>query len=79
MTEEKKNKKIINGVIVSAKMKDTVTVQVDRFIKHPKYQKFLKKSKKYQVHAPQTEKKIGDKVQITETKPVSKTKRFKLV
>ena len=79
MTEKQKNMKIIEGVVVSDKMKDTLTVQVDRFVKHPKYGKFVKKSKKYQVHAPETDKKIGDKVQIVETKPVSKTKRFKLV
>lgn len=78
MTEEKKNKKIIEGVVVSDKMMDTLTVQVDRFVKHPKYGKFVKKSKKYQVHAPKSEKKVGDKVQIIETRPISKTKKFKL-
>ena len=74
-----KNKKIIDGVVVSVKMKDTLTVQVDKFVKHPKYGKFIKKSKKFQVHAPGNEKKIGDKVKITETKPISKTKKFMLV
>jgi len=80
MTEKNnKNKKIVDGVVVSKKMKDTLTVRVDSFVKHPKYKKYIKKSKKFQVHAPATDKKLGDKVQIAETKPVSKTKKFKLV
>lgn len=78
MTEEKKVKKI-SGVVVSTKMKDTATVLVDRFVKHPKYQKFIKSSKKFQVHDPENTAKVGDKVEITQTKPISKTKKFKLV
>ena len=80
MTEnqEKKIKKI-SGVVVSTKMKDTATVLVDRFVKHPKYKKFIKSSKKFQVHDPENTAKIGDKVEITQSKPVSKIKKFKLV
>ncbi|HIP21932.1 MAG TPA: 30S ribosomal protein S17 [Candidatus Pacebacteria bacterium] len=78
MTTEK-NKKTLSGVVVSDKMTDTVVVRVDRYIKHPKYQKFMKKSKKYSVHNPGNTKQIDDKVEITEIKPISKTKRFAIV
>ena len=78
MTTEK-NKKTLSGVVVSDKMTDTVVVRVDRYVKHPKYQKFMKKSKKYSVHNPGNTKQIDDKVQITEVKPISKTKRFTIV
>ena len=75
MTTEK-NKKTISGVVVSDKMDQTVIVRVDKYVKHPKYQKFLKKSKRYAVHNPENVKKVGDKVEIIETKPISKTKKF---
>jgi small subunit ribosomal protein S17 len=77
MTE--KTKKTLSGVVVSDKMTDTAVVRVDRYVKHPKYQKFMKKSKKYSVHNPGNTKKVGDKVEITEVKPISKTKRFTIV
>jgi small subunit ribosomal protein S17 len=77
MTE--KTKKTLSGVVVSDKMTDTVVVRVDRYVKHPKYQKFMKKSKKYSVHNAGNTKNIGDKVEITEIKPISKTKRFAIV
>ena len=78
MTTEK-TKKTLTGVVVSDKMKDTVVVKVDSYVKHPKYQKFMKKSKKYSAHNVGNTKKIGDKVEITETKPISKTKKFAVV
>lgn len=78
MTTEK-TKKTLSGVVVSDKMTDTVVVKVDRFVKHPKYGKFLKKSKKFSAHNPGNTKKIGDKVDITEVKPISKTKKFAIV
>jgi small subunit ribosomal protein S17 len=73
---ETKNKKTISGVVVSDKMEETVVVRVDRYEKHPKYQKYIKSSKRYMVHNPENKKKVGDKVEIVETKPISKTKRF---
>ena len=78
MTEIKNNKKI-SGTVVSTKMQDTATVLVERYVKHPKYQKFMKKSKKFQVHDKGNTAKIGDRVLIEETKPISKTKKFILV
>ena len=74
-----KNKKVLNGVVVSDKMDKTVTVLVNRFVKHPKYGKYIKKSKKYKAHDEKNEHKEGDKVSIIETKPISKDKTFEVV
>ena len=70
------NKKTITGTVVSNKMKDTVVVKVDRFVMHPKYKKYYKKSKKYKAHDPGNTYDIGDKVTIQEAKPISKEKTF---
>lgn len=69
-------KKVFSGTVVSDKMKDTVVVLVERYEKHPKYEKFIKSSKKFKAHDAGNEKKIGDKVNIIETKPISKDKHF---
>jgi small subunit ribosomal protein S17 len=74
-----KGGKSLNGVVVSDKMQDTVVVAVTRFIKHPKYRKFVKSVKKYHAHNPDNVKKEGDKVTIKECKPISKTKNFIVV
>ncbi|HEU5114432.1 MAG TPA: 30S ribosomal protein S17 [Candidatus Paceibacterota bacterium] len=68
--------KILSGVVVSTKMKDTVVVKVDRFVKASKYERFMKISKKYKAHDAGNTKKVGDRVTITETRPISKDKRF---
>lgn len=70
---------ILSGVVVSDKMDKTVVVSVSRFVKHPKYGKFYKINKKYKAHDEKNEYKTGNKVEITETKPISKDKRFKVV
>ena len=69
----------LSGVVVSDKMDKTVVVSVSRFVKHPKYGKFYKINKKYKAHDEENKYKTGDKVEITETKPISKDKRFKVV
>ncbi|OGI90444.1 30S ribosomal protein S17 [Candidatus Nomurabacteria bacterium RIFCSPLOWO2_01_FULL_40_15] len=81
MPDKIKNKKgqILNGIVVSDKMDKTVVVSVERFIKHPKYGKFYKVSKKYKAHDEENKYKIGDKVEIMETRPISKLKKFKVV
>ncbi len=83
MTEQKDNSagagRTLSGVVVSDKMQDTVVVAVTRFVKHPKYRKFIKRMKKYHVHDPGNSKKEGDKVDIVECRPISKTKHFKVV
>ena len=70
---------ILKGVVVSDKMNKTVVVSVSRFVKHPKYGKFYKVNKKYKAHDEQNKYKTGDKVEIIETRPVSKDKKFKVV
>ena len=57
-------------------MKDTATVRVNRYVKHPKYKKYFVRSKKYLVHDPGNSAQIGDKVTIVATRPLSKLKRF---
>ena len=60
-------------------MKDTIVVKVSRFVKHPKYGKYVSHDKKFKVHDAGNTKKIGDKVTIVECAPISKDKHFKLV
>lgn len=72
-------KKTLSGVVVSDKMKNTVVVSVNRFVKHPKYGKYVNVSKKYKADDPGNTTKIGDKVLIEETRPISKDKHFKIV
>lgn len=71
--------KTFQGVVVKAAMKDTCTVQVDRYEKHPKYQKFMRLSKKFLVHDVGNTAQVGEKVTIRETRPISKRKHFILV
>ena len=80
-TPEKSNTKktVLAGTVVKAAMQKTVTVAVTRFEKHPKYQKYQTLTKKYKVHDENGTAKVGDKVEIVETKPISKDKRFTLV
>jgi small subunit ribosomal protein S17 len=79
-TEEKIEKgKILSGVVVSDKMDKTIVVSVSRFIKHPKYGKFYKVNKKYKAHDAENKFKVGDKVEIMETRPISKEKHFKVM
>ena len=68
--------KIFSGKIVSTKMKDTVVVQIERYTKHPKYGKFLKTQKKLKAHDKDNKHKEGEVVEIVETRPLSKDKRF---
>ena len=74
--EEVAGGKILSGKIVSAKMKDTIVVAVERYTKHPKYGKFLKRQKKFKVHDAGNKHKEGEVVEIIETKPISKDKHF---
>lgn len=79
-TEQKINKgKVLVGTVVSDKMKDTVTVLVESYEKHPKYGKYVLRRKKYKAHDAGNTKKIGDKVEIRETKPISKDKHFMVI
>ncbi|MEI7810218.1 MAG: 30S ribosomal protein S17 [bacterium] len=71
--------KTLKGVVVSDKMDKTVVVSVSRFVKHPKYGKYYNTTKKYKAHDEENACKIGDKVEIVETRPISKDKKFKVV
>jgi small subunit ribosomal protein S17 len=76
----KNNKgKTLQGVVVSTKMKDTVVVSIDSFKKHPKYGKYIKRQNKIMAHDAGNLCKDGQVIEITETKPISKNKRFKVV
>lgn len=72
-------KRTLTGVVFSDKMKDTIVVLVNRFEKHPKYGKYIKVSKKYKAHDVGNTKKVGEKVTIEETRPISKDKHFKVI
>jgi small subunit ribosomal protein S17 len=81
MTETTKEAltRTLDGVVTSNKMDKTVTVLVERKVKHPLYGKYVVKSKKYHVHDEKNECNVGDTVLIMETRPLSKTKRWRLV
>lgn len=80
ITTEKANKgTILKGVVVSDKMDKTIIVSVSNFIKHPKYGKYYQVTKKYKAHDEDNKWKNGDKVEIIETRPISKDKRFKIL
>lgn len=68
----------LKGIIVSDKMAKTVVVRVDRLKKHPKYQKYYRSSAKFKAHDQKQEYRVGDVVQIQETRPLSKDKRWKV-
>ena len=67
------------GVVVSDKMDKSITVIVERKLRHPLYGKFVKKSKKFMAHDEKNDSNIGDKVRIMEIRPMSKNKRWRLV
>ena len=68
--------KVLVGKVVSDKMKDTIVVSVDRFVKHPKYAKYVQITKRYKAHDAGNTKKIGEQVEIVECRPLSKDKHF---
>jgi len=72
-------KRILQGIVVSDKTAQTVTVRVERKVMHPVYKKFIRQSKKYAAHDPQKRFKTGDAVRIRECRPISKTKRWEVL
>ena len=72
-------KRILRGIICKAPNKKTVVVEVERTFKHPIYKKYIKRSKKYHAHDETDALKVGDKVLIEETRPISKLKTWKVV
>lgn len=77
--EERSNRKVYRGTVVSDKMDKTITVVVGTKKTHPLYGKRVKYSKKFKAHDANNEAKVGDKVVIMATRPLSATKRFRLV
>jgi len=76
---ERNNRRVLTGTVVSNKTEKTITVMVESYKKHRLYGKRVKQSKKFAVHDELNQAKIGDVVKITETRPLSKTKRFRLL
>ncbi len=76
---EGKNRKQIVGKVISNKMDKTVVVEIERMMMHPKYHKFVRKTKKVKSHDERNECSVGDVVLIEETRPLSKEKRYRLV
>ncbi|AAD36557.1 30S ribosomal protein S17 [Thermotoga maritima MSB8] len=72
-------RKRLTGIVVSDKMDKTVVVAVEKLVQHPLYKKYVKRTKKYHAHDERNECKIGDVVEIEETRPLSKTKRWRVV
>ena len=77
--EERNLRKTRTGVVTSNKMAKTITVAVERKVKHPIYGKFVKKTTKFHAHDEKNECTVGDVVRIMETRPLSKTKRWRLL
>ncbi len=71
--------KVLKGKVVSDKMSKTVVVSVDRYTKHPKYEKFIRSRKSYKAHDEAGEYKVGDVVMIGECAPYSKDKHFEVL
>lgn len=78
MTERALRKTVI-GIVASDKMDKTVTVTIERKLRHPLYGKFMKQKSKFMAHDEQGECRVGDKVRIQETRPLSKKKRWRVV
>lgn len=76
--EAKKGRKL-TGVVISDKMNKTVVVEVNRLRKHPKYKKYFKITRKFKAHDENNVYRAGDKVNIRETRPISKDKRFRVL
>ena len=79
MTENKEKLRTVTGRVVSDKMDKTITVMVERLVKHPIYGKFIRRSTKYMAHDEGNQAKQGDVVSIASCRPLSKNKTYKLV
>lgn len=79
MRAERGQRKTAVGVVISDRMDKTVVVRVERLVQHPKYKKVVKRYTKYKAHDERNECRVGDKVLIIETRPLSKTKRWRVM
>jgi small subunit ribosomal protein S17 len=76
---ERGNKRTIKGVVISNKMDKTIVVRAERLVKHPVFQKYVRKHIKYKAHDEQNQCKLGDTVLIIESRPLSKEKRWRML
>ena len=79
MAEERNLRKVRQGIVVSDKMDKTITVAIQDNVRHPLYNKIVKKTYKLKAHDEKNDAKIGDTVRVMETRPLSKDKRWRLV
>lgn len=77
-TEARRNKRTMMGVVTSNKMQKTITVEVTRLVKHSTYGKYVRRRSAFKAHDERSEAKIGDTVVIVESRPLSRTKRWRL-
>jgi small subunit ribosomal protein S17 len=75
---ERGRRKVLIGTVISDKMEKTVSVSVERRVKHPVYQKFVRKMVKLKAHDENNQGRVGDRVRIIETRPLSKQKRWRV-
>jgi len=74
-----KKARVMQGTVVSNGMQDSIVVKIDRFIKHPKYKKYIRKSTKVMAHDAENIAQVGDTVSVQECKPISKNKSWNLI
>ena len=80
MTDQQRSRRrSVQGTVSSDKMDKTITVSVERLFKHPKYKKYIRKHSKVQAHDERNEAGVGDMVELMECRPLSKSKRWRLV
>jgi len=79
MSESKSNPRVLTGRVVSDKMNQTITVLIERTVRHPLYGKIIRRSTKVHAHDAENACRVGDKVQVQECRPISKTKTWRLV
>jgi small subunit ribosomal protein S17 len=79
MTETRHARRVLQGIVDSAKGDKTITIFVERTYKHAKYGKYMRKRKKYMAHDEKNEAGVGDTVEVVSTRPLSKLKRWRLV
>lgn len=77
--EKTSKRKVREGVVVSTKMQKTITVKVERTIRHPDFDKVVTRAKKYYAHNENPDVQVGQKVRIIETRPMSKLKRWRVL
>ena len=79
MTEIRNQRRVLQGLVVSDKGNKTITIEAHRLSMHPKFKKFVKRSARYAAHDENNEARTGDLVEVVECRPLSKTKKFRLL